>query len=270
MNNRWKMGLALGALSLSAQAMAQITLYEHDGWRGRAMTASGPVQNLARSGFNDLASSAVVDRGRWEVCDGVGFQGNCRVLRRGSYESLGGMGLNDRISSVRPAARREGYGNEAPEPLPQATYEYRRRPNEPVFQAQVTSTRAVFGESGQRCWMERQQVPEPRRDTDVGRAIVGALIGGVLGHQVGGGTGRDLATAGGALAGAAIASRTGEGRDGNYGAYPGEVRRCENLPDRTPDYWEVSYVFRGIEHRIQMSAPPGPTIYVNRRGEPRQ
>ena len=37
-----------------------------------------------------------------------------------------------------------------------------------------------------------------------------------------------------------------------------------------PDHWDVTYDFRGIEHRLQMSAPPGPTIAVNGNGEPRQ
>jgi hypothetical protein len=31
----------------------------------------------------------------------------------------------------------------------------------------------------------------------------------------------------------------------------------------------VTYVFRGLEHRVQMSAPPGATILVNGNGEPR-
>ncbi len=34
------------------------------------------------------------------------------------------------------------------------------------------------------------------------------------------------------------------------------------------DRWEVSYEFRGREHRLQMSAPPGATVTVNQRGEP--
>ena len=34
--------------------------------------------------------------------------------------------------------------------------------------------------------------------------ILGAIIGGVLGHQIGGGHGRDLATVAGAVAGGAI------------------------------------------------------------------
>ncbi len=48
------------------------------------------------------------------------------------------------------------------------------------------------------------------------------------------------------------------------------VRRCVNVPSQArPDLWDVSYTFRGIEHRLQMTTPPGPTVTVNRNGEPR-
>ena len=264
-----KIALSAAALSMSAQALAQITFYEHDGWRGRTFTTNEEVRDFVRVGFNDRASSVIVDRGEWEVCDDARFGGKCMVLRRGSYESLRGMGMNDRISSVRPLDRRDRYENEAPAPLPQPTYEYRRRPQEEIFEAPVTSTRAIFGQSEQRCWTEHQRVNEPsRHNNDVGGAVVGAIIGGVLGHQIGGGRGRDVATAGGAVAGAAIGSNVGGNIDGESRIR--DVRRCETVPNKTPDSWDVTYIFRGEEHHVQMSAPPGRTIAVNHHGEPRQ
>ena len=54
-------------------------------------------------GFADRASSLVVSGASWEVCDNVGFNGRCIVLRPGRYPSLATLGLNDRISSVRAA-----------------------------------------------------------------------------------------------------------------------------------------------------------------------
>jgi uncharacterized protein YcfJ len=209
----------------------------------------------------------VVDRGRWEVCEDARFAGRCVVLRRGSYDTLAGMGLNDRISSARPVADRGHYDNEAAAPLAAPNYDYRRRPNERVFEAPVTSVRAVVGPPSERCWVERQQVTEPSRgNANVGGAVVGAIIGGVLGHQVGGGTGKDVATAGGAVAGAVIGANAG--RDGNVTSER-DVRRCETTASGPPEYWDVTYNFRGVEHRVQMTAPPGPTIAVNRNGEPR-
>jgi uncharacterized protein YcfJ len=266
MNTCIKTAVAAVALTLGAQAMAQqITFYEHDGWRGRAMTSARAVNDFSRIGYNDRASSVVVTKGRWEVCDGVRFTGTCMVLRPGNYESLRGMGLNDRVSSARPVGNRSRY-EEAPEPLPVADYQYRRRPNEAVYTARVTSVRAVVGAAEQRCWVERGQVTE-NRSNNVGGAIAGALIGGVLGHQIGGGTGRDVATAGGAIAGAAIGNNMGGSSGTTYGQ---DVRRCENVPSTTPAYWDVTYDYAGREHRIQTAAAPGSTILVNRNGEPRQ
>ena len=266
----WKLKAALGATTvmLATQAAAQITFYEHDGFRGRAFTTDRQVANFANQGFNDRASSVVVDRGRWQACTDERFGGTCVILRQGSYESLNGMGINDKISSVRQVNQNTTYRNEAPVPLPAATYEYRQRANERVYEAPVTSVRAVVGPPEQRCWIEREQVSgSGRGDANVGGAVLGAIIGGVLGHQVGGGRGKDVATAGGAVAGGLIGANQGRGDSGSYDR---DVQRCSNVASTTPAYWDVTYDYRGREHRVQMSAPPGNTIAVNRNGEPRQ
>ena len=188
------------------------------------------------------------------------------MLRRGSYDTLAESGLGNSISSVRPADNRRRYDNEVSAPLETPNYAWRRRANERVFEAPVTSVHAVMGAPTERCWVERQQVNDNRGDRNVGGAIAGALIGGVLGHQVGGGSGKDLATVGGAVAGGVIGSNVG--RDGSGGSR--DVRRCENTTSGTPAYWDVSYNFRGQEHQMQMTTPPGNTIAVNGNGEPRQ
>jgi uncharacterized protein YcfJ len=148
--------------------------------------------------------------------------------------------------------------------------DYRRRDQERLYEAQVTSARAVVGPGGQRCWIEREEVvQQPQRN--VPGAIAGAVIGGILGHQIGNGSGRDLATVGGAVAGAAVGSNVG--RNG-YGNQPQtqDVQRCTSdsgRPNGQPDYWDVTYNFRGIGHRVQMTSQPGRTILVNANGEPR-
>ena len=266
----WKLKAALGATTvfLATQAVAQITFYEHDGFRGRAFTTERQVANFERQGYNDRASSVVVDRGRWQVCSDARFEGKCVILRQGSYDSLRGLGMNDRISSVRPVDQQASYQNEAPTPLSAPTYDYRVRANERVYEAPVTSVRAVVGPPEQRCWVERQQVSDGQRgDTNVGGAVIGALLGGVLGHQVGGGRGKDVATAGGAVAGALIGGNSGRG---DASTYDRDVQRCNTVSSTTPAYWDVTYNYRGTEHRVQMSSAPGATIAVNRNGEPRQ
>ncbi|HET9577711.1 MAG TPA: beta/gamma crystallin-related protein [Usitatibacter sp.] len=265
MNRILKIALGATTLLLASQAFAQVTFYEGEGFRGRAFTTDKRIGDFSRIGFNDRASSVVVEKGRWEACEDARFGGRCVVLKRGSYESLAGMGMENRISSVRPVDARARYENDAPEPLAAPTYDYRRRPNERMYEARVDSVREVRGTPEERCWVEHQPGESRRGDVNIGGGVAGALIGGVLGHQVGNGRGNDVATVGGALAGAAIGSNVGRG--GEAGGR--DVRRCENVSSGTPAYWDVTYDFRGTQHRVQMSARPGATITVNQAGEPR-
>jgi uncharacterized protein YcfJ len=256
--------LSMGCID---NASAAITLYEHDGFRGRAITLGSTVYNLKSNGFNDMASSALVDGGTWLVCDDENFGGKCVVLSPGSYGSLSELGMQDNVTSIRPhrgnSNRPQTYEMAVPQGAP--NYGYYRRPNEPVYTARVIEARAVVGAGEQRCWVERQQVGGAG-EANVGAAVVGAIIGGVLGHQVGGGRGQDAATAAGALAGASIGAR----RNGGSLPYTRDVRRCENYGNSQPTYWDVTYSYGGTYHHIQMSYPPGDTIQVNRLGEPRQ
>ncbi|HSC66008.1 MAG TPA: beta/gamma crystallin-related protein [Caldimonas sp.] len=265
MNKTLRPLLGIAAVAFAAHASAQITFYEGEGFRGRTFQTNGEVGNFARVGFNDRASSVVVDRGRWEVCEDARFQGRCVVLRRGSYDTLSGMGMENRISSVRRVDDRRQYDNEVPYSLAEPNYEHRRIPNERLREVPITSARAVMGPPEQRCWVEPGQVSE-RRDLNVPGAIIGGVLGGILGHQVGGGTGNTVATIGGAVGGSALGANIDRIRDPQSGK---EVRRCENVAGQTPQYWDVTYNYGGVQHRVQMSTPPGQTITVNDRGEPR-
>ena len=191
------------------------------------------------------------------MCEHADFQGRCVILVPGRYD-LARMDLYKQISSVRPADYQAGYNAPqytAPAPAYQnpPSYRYYQRPNERLYEAPVTSVHAVVGPPEQRCWVERQQVYEDRRPNVVG-AIVGGVIGGVLGHQIGGGRAR-RGTAAGAVGGAAIAERRSR-------------RRIYHRPRRSTlrkRFWQhaastigMTYNFRGIEHRVQLNAPPGP------------
>lgn len=249
---------------------AQITFYEREGFQGRTFTTAKRVGNFERFGFNDRASSVDVVGYRWEVCEDAGFRGRCVVLRPGRYATLAAMGLNDRVSSVRDvsgSARIED-NRYAPAPVVvQDGRDYRRRNSERTYEANVTSVRAVVATAEQRCWMEPGQAVPQQRSANVPGAVVGAVIGGILGHQIGGkGTSQDVATIGGAAAGGYVGSKIG----GNTGpAQPQNVQRCENVQSQVPIYYDVTYNFRGQEHRVQMTTQPGPTVAVNEQGEPR-
>ena len=225
---------------------SQIIFYERNGFEGRSLTVGESLEDLGRSGFNDRASSVMVVGRRWEICEDVRFQGRCVVLRPGRYSSLAEMGLSDQVSSARVANR-----------------------DERVYEATITSMRAVVGTPEQRCWVERERVVQNNGNANVGGALAGALIGGILGHQVGGGTGKDIATFGGAVAGAVVGSNVGRDAQGQT-VYDQNVQRCSSVSGPVaPAYWDVYYNFRGQEHRVQMTTQPGPTITVNERGEPR-
>ncbi len=252
---------------------AQVIFYERENFEGRSLTADAAIENFRSSGFNDSASSAVVlgERWeRWEVCSDAGYRGNCVVLRPGRYASLAAMGLNNSVSSLRVIQRDARVDDNRYAPPPAAVYDNRRRNDEPLYEVNITSVRAVLAQSGQRCWVEREPVAQQgRANSNVGGALIGAVIGGILGHQVGGGIGKDIATAGGVIAGGVIGSNVG--RDGSVQTgQTQEVQRCINTgAQATPAYWEVAYSFQGQEHRVQMATQPGPTLIVNERGEPR-
>jgi len=250
------------------QAPAQIAFYEREGFQGRSFTTEKKLNNFQRAGFNDRASSAVVLGDLWEVCEDARFRGRCVVLRPGRYPSLAAMGLNDRLSSARIVSREQRIDDNRFAPAPPApVYDSRRRGNERLYQANVTSVQAVLGNPGQRCWVEQEQISQGRTGANVPAAIAGAVIGGILGHQIGGGTGQDIATVGGAVAGAAVGANIGRGEQQ---VQTRDIQRCESVPSQArPDYWNVTYVFRGQEHRMQMVSPPGRTVTVNARGEPR-
>ena len=267
MNATLRNALVAAGLVLTTQAAAEVVFYEREGFEGRSFSTQRQIGNFERAGFNDRASSVVVLNERWEVCEDSRFSGRCIVLRPGRYPSLAAMGLNDRISSVRAVNRSARVDQQrfAPEPVP--VYDNRRRRDERVFEAEVTSVRAVVGQAQQRCWVEQERV-HAGSNANIPGAVAGAVIGGILGHQVGSGRGNDLATAGGAVAGAAVGSNVGRNSGGH--GYTQDVQRCETAAsDARPNYWDVTYHFRGQDHRIQMAHRPGATVTVNAKGEPR-
>jgi hypothetical protein len=217
-------------------AAPRITFYEREGFAGQQFTTDRPVGDFERFGFNDRASSIDVVGDRWEVCEDARFSGRCVVLRPGRYPSLVSLGLDNRVSSARLLERNVRLDDNRYAPPPVAVYDgldYRRRDGERLYEANVTSVRAVVATPEQKCWIEHEQVQQRGND-----AVVGALIGGILGYQVGPAQTRD-------------------------------VQKCVTVPNQAPTYWDVTYNFRGQDYRVQMSRQPGPTVTVNERGEPR-
>jgi uncharacterized protein YcfJ len=258
--------LAVTVAAFAAQAGAQVVFYTDDNFGGQSFTTERSINNFQSYGFNDRASSVIVQGSRWEVCEDASYTGRCVVLRQGRYPSLASMGLNDRVSSVRAVGSNVNIADNRYAPAPVVTEDYRRRNNERLYEANVTSVRAVVGPDEQRCWVERDQADQS--NIHPGGAIVGGLLGGILGHQIGGGFGRDVATAGGVVAGAVVGNRVAGRAEERRDVQP--VQHCNTVPSSAaPAYWDVTYTFRGLEHRVQLRSPPGTTLTVNRNGEPR-
>ena len=104
-----------------AYGRGSIQFFDQPGFRGTPFALDRDAPNFVERGYNDRASSIVVNEGVWELCTDVNFGGNCRVFGPGRYVDLG-PGMNDRLSSARlvrntndaPATMRGGWGRVPP------------------------------------------------------------------------------------------------------------------------------------------------------------
>ncbi|HLF30904.1 MAG TPA: glycine zipper 2TM domain-containing protein [Xanthomonadales bacterium] len=112
------------------------------------------------------------------------------------------------------------------------------------------------------CWEEQTW---QRRGPSAAPVVLGAVIGGVVGHQFGGGNGKAALTVAGAALGGTIGAQVA--RD-NYrgGAYPVVQTRCEIQRNwRTEERitaWDVAYRYRGNIYHTRTLENPGRRIRV--------
>jgi hypothetical protein len=79
---------------------APVMLFSDTGFRGRSFPVGREIRNLDDVGFNDMAASIRISRGRWQVCTDSDFRGRCEVIS-GDRRTLGSV-LHRQISSIRP------------------------------------------------------------------------------------------------------------------------------------------------------------------------
>jgi surface antigen len=92
---------------------------------------------------------------------------------------------------------------------------------------------------------------------DIGMAT-GAVLGGVIGHQIGGGSGKTVATIGGAALGAFVGSRVGRNMD------RGDRARTTQALDKSAD--GESTTWRNDETGMHYSVTPTRTYQVDSGG----
>lgn len=98
------------AAAAATSAAQEIVLYQNEHFRGPEFRAHESVSDLARVGFNDRASSVTVRGGSWQLCSDSFYRGQCITLGPGNYSSLGAMGLNSTVSSLREVGWSGGGG----------------------------------------------------------------------------------------------------------------------------------------------------------------
>ena len=139
--------------------------------------------------------------------------------------------------------------------------------------AKVVSANPVFETvrypvDEQVCWEEKAWRHQPH---EVAPTVLGAIVGGVVGHQFGGGHGKTALTVAGAAIGGTIGHRVAH-RYGPAGPYPVVQTRCEIQRNwRTEEHiaaWDVAYKYHGALYHTRMLEEPGRKIWVRVHAQP--
>lgn len=117
----------------------------------------------------------------------------------------------------------------------------------PVFQ-QVATPRQVC---------TPVSVPTPASTSGAG-ALMGAIAGGAVGQQIGGGTGQALATMAGLVGGALLGDRIESPSPGGHVVQ----QQCsvQTLYENRLTGYQVVYEYAGKQYNVQLPQDPGPTI----------
>ena len=115
------------------------------------------------------------------------------------------------------------------------------------------------------CWDEQTWRRDPATRSPAA-GIFGAIVGGVIGNQFGGGSGKVALTVAGAAIGSSIANDAYRKKH-PVGYYPVTQSRCEVQREwRTVERivaWDVTYKYRGELYETRMRERPGDRIRVS-------
>lgn len=111
----------------------------------------------------------------------------------------------------------------------------------------------------------RRPVQEENRITG---SLLGAVAGGVIGHQFGGGHGKDIATVAGALGGGYAGNQI-QGSMQNNDTYTTTQQRCKTVYDKSEKMlgYDVTYKIGDQQGKIRMDRDPGTQIPLDNNGQ---
>jgi len=96
---------------------------------------------------------------------------------------------------------------------------------------------------------------------------IGAVVGGLLGNQVGGGSGKKIATVAGAAAGGYAGNKV-QGNMQDRDTYTTNERRCQTVTDSQQHVigYDVTYMIGDQEGTVRMDEKPGDRIPLDNDG----
>lgn len=129
----------------------------------------------------------------------------------------------------------------------------------------VTPVREQASAPQQVCHDEVVTQHKPVQDThQIAGTAIGAVAGGLLGNQIGGGKGRTLATVAGAVGGG-YAGHEIQANHQRNATTQSTQRRCETVQGNGGDKvvaYDVSYEYNGVTRTVRMDHDPGDKLQV--------
>lgn len=140
------------------------------------------------------------------------------------------------------------------------------QPTGPQY-AQVTSVTPIRSTSSNPKQVCRDEVVNhtapPKDQHNIAGTAIGAVAGGLLGHMVGGGKGKTLATVAGAVGGGYAGNRI-ENSHHQAQVTSTVERRCSTVTNTTSKIvgYDVTYVYNGVTRTTRMDHDPGDRVQV--------
>jgi uncharacterized protein YcfJ len=124
--------------------------------------------------------------------------------------------------------------------------------------------------TGPRQVCTNETVTEQRKPDDhhqVAGTVIGAIAGGVIGSQFGGGRGKTLATVGGAVGGGVVGKEVQKNHQ-SKDTVTHVVKRCHMVdpPAGAAPVYEIVYAYQGENIRVRLDHDPGDRLALPIRG----